>query len=182
MNNCIKHGLSTLVLLAVLFWMPLSVAEEAATDSGMTNNKLDELVKRFDKNAQSKPGFWQLRYDDTLIYVITDEDADRMRIIVEVAEAKQFDKEHLYRIMQSNFDSALDARYAIAQGSVWSAFIHPLASLSEKEFFSGLAQTITLAKTFGTTFSSGALTFNGGDSRAEHEKLYQKLLKKGLSV
>ena len=46
-------------------------------------------------------------------------------------------------------------------------FIHPLGSLSERDFFSGLAQVITLAKTFGTTCSSGALSYGDGDSRGE---------------
>jgi len=39
--------------------------------------------------------------------------------------------------MQANFDSALDARYAIAKGKLWSAFIHPLSELNEEQFFSG---------------------------------------------
>ncbi len=31
--------------------------------------------------------------------------------------------------MQANFDTALDARYAIAKGALWSTFIHPLSDL-----------------------------------------------------
>ena len=53
--------------------------------------------------------------------------------------------------------------YAIAQGAVWSAFIHPLSALDEREFFSGMGQTMSLVVTYGSTFSSGALTFSGGD-------------------
>jgi hypothetical protein len=54
--------------------------------------------------------------------------------------------------------------------------------LSEREFFSGLAQVITLARSFGSSFSSGALSYGGGDSLGEQEKQYQSLLKKGLSL
>ena len=151
-------------------------------ERSMNNDKLGDLIQRFDQHAQGGQGRWQLFYEDAAIYVLTDEKANRMRIMVEVVHADQLEKEVLYRLMQANFDSALDARYAIAQQRVWSTFIHPLGSLSEYEFFSGLAQVVTLAKSFGTTFSSGALIFNGGDSREEQQRLYQELLKKGLSV
>jgi hypothetical protein len=181
-----KKRMRTVFLLSVLFLSFATVATEK-TESGleeMNNEKLDVLIKRFDAKAKTKvrPGFWQLTHEDMEIYVITDESTNRMRIIVEIADAAQLEKPHLHRLMQANFDSALDARYAIAQESLWSAFIHPLSSLSEHDFFSGLAQVITLARTFGTSFSSGALMFGGGDSQAEQEKLYQLLLKKGLSV
>ncbi len=176
--------MKNIVLIGLLIVLSVNSFADDAKNSEvvMNNEKLDALIKRFDKDATTKPGFWQFKHEDMVIYVITDEEANRMRTIVQVADSAQLEKEHLYRLMQANFDSALDARYAIAQGSVWSAFLHPLGSLSEHDFFSGLAQVITLARTFGTSFSSGALTYGGGDSQAEQEKLYQQLLKKGLSV
>lgn len=84
--------------------------------------------------------------------------------------------------MQANFDSALDARYAIAKGKLWSAFIHPLSELNEEQFFSGLAQTITLVKSYGETYSSGALIFKGGDSDGLNNKTYKDVLEKGLKI
>ncbi len=173
---------SVLFLFLVLSFSVFAESKEKESAIKMDNEKLGVLIKRFDKDVVTRPGFWQLQHEDMTIYVITDESANRMRVIVQVADSAQLEKEHLHRLMQANFDSALDARYAIAQGSVWSAFLHPLGSLSEYDFFSGLAQVVTLARTFGTSFSSGALTYNGGDSKAEQEKLYQQLLKKGLSV
>lgn len=56
-----------------------------------------------------------------------------MRIIMPIGDADEIDKESLLRMMQANFDSALDARYAIAQGSLWGVFIHPLGSLIERQ-------------------------------------------------
>ena len=83
--------------------------------------------------------------------------------------------ELLYRLMQANFDTALDARYAIAQKVIWTAYLHPLGSLGEAQFVSGLAQVVTLAENFGTTFSSGAMTFGGGDSGALLKELQDRL-------
>jgi hypothetical protein len=70
----------------------------------------------------------------------------------------------LRRCLQANFATALDARYGIAQGVLWSTFLHPLGSLDERLFLSGLGQTVTLARTYGTTFQSGELAFGGGDA------------------
>ena len=76
------------------------------------------------------------------------------------------------RLMQANFDSALDARYAVAQGRLWGVFIHPLSPLERDQFLSGIAQTINLARTYGQTYSGGANVFGGGDLN----RIYQDLL------
>ncbi|MEO0975570.1 MAG: hypothetical protein AAFX85_20965, partial [Pseudomonadota bacterium] len=72
--------------------------------------------------------------------------------------------ELLRRLMQANFDTALDARYAIARNTVWATFIHPLSPLSEEELLSALAQTISIARSYGSTYSSGVWAFGGGDA------------------
>ena len=158
-------------------------SQQAESDSvAMDNARLDVLIKRIDPAVKGEPGRWFMKYEAVEVYVITDENADRMRIMTPITNSKDLDAEVLYRMMQANFDSALDARYAIANEILWSAFIHPLSSLSDKEFFSGLAQTIVTMTTFGTTYSSGALIFQGGDSKAEQNRYYQEIMKKGLEL
>ena len=66
--------------------------------------------------------------------------------------------------MRANFDSALDARYALRDGQLWSVYLHPLPTLTRTDFESGLGQVLSLAHTFGTTFSSGEFRFGGGDA------------------
>jgi hypothetical protein len=100
-----------------------------------------------------------------------------------VRELDKVTDEQLKRTMQANFDSALDARYAIAKGFLWGTFIHPLRALHARQFISGIGQTVNLVKTFGSTFTSGAMTFGGGDSRGLIEKkLLEDLQKKGLPI
>ena len=84
--------------------------------------------------------------------------------------------------MQANFDSTLDARYSVANGVVWSAFILPLSPLSDEEFISGLAQAMTAATTFASTYSSGALIFRGGDSDVKQREYYESIIEKGLAI
>ena len=85
-------------------------------------------------------------------------------------------------MMQANFDTALDARYAVAQGRVWGIFIHPLGALERAEFLSGLAQTVNLARTYGTLYSGGAQVFGGGDSNGIYNELFGDLLNRGQDI
>ena len=105
-----------------------------------------------------------------------------MRIISPIKSSENISKDKLYRMMQANFDSALDARYSIAKGKLWSAYIHPLSELTDEQFFSGLAQTITLANSYSDSYSSGALVFSGGDSQDLNSKTFMDILKKGLKI
>jgi len=149
----------------------------------MNNARLAELINRIDKKAKGRPGHWQLVVDGKQVLVITDEKANRMRIVSPITESGELTQQQLYRIMQANFDSALDARYAVAKEVLWSAFIHPLSSLSDREFLVGVGQVVNLVSNYGSSFSSGALIFRGGDSNGlEKREVIDNLLEKGLSV
>jgi len=164
---------------------PSSPKHEANKDtpSEMSNKRLEQLIKKIDKDAQGKAGYWSLVVDNQKILVITDERADRMRIIAPVIKSEKLSKKELTRIMQANFDSALDARYAIAKGVLWSAFIHPLSPLSDEEFLIGLGQVTNLISSYGGSYSSGLLIYKGGDSEGLRKReLIDELLKKGLAV
>ena len=168
-----------LIIISALVLLPFNVIN-AADNKGMNNQRLGELIKRIDKTVQGKPGFWHFIVEGRDVSVITDERANRMRIIVPIAPAKEISTDKLTRMMQANFDSALDARYSIAKDVVWGAFIHPLKELSDEEFLSGLGQVVNLALTYGEGYSSGALVFGGGDSQSlRRRELIDRLLDKG---
>lgn len=149
------------LLVIAVFASPVFSKE---SDGSMGNQRLGKIIKRLDTKAVGKPGNWQLSIDGVKLLVVTDERANRMRIISPIASAQSLGNKRLYRMMQANFDSALDARYAIAKGALWSAFIHPLRTLSDREFISGVGQVVNLAQTYGGGYTSGALVFRGGDS------------------
>ncbi len=50
-----------------------------------------------------------------------------------------------------------------------------MAGLNEQSVASGIAQVIVAAETFGTTFTSGAIIYGGGDSNEENRKLLEHL-------
>ncbi len=160
-----------------------TIEPEQAKTCSMNNSRLEEIIRRLDKTPEGTNGMWQLKVGNHAVTVITDETADRMRIVIPITETSELTEKHLYRIMQANFDSALDARYAIAKETLWSAYIHPLSTLSDEDFLSGLGQTVNLVDTFGSSFSSGSSTFIGGDSSGLKEKeLIKELLKKGKAI
>ncbi len=170
------------ILIAVLmmFAVQLAGAEEPTQQEparqAMNNQRLQTILDRIAGEVGGRPGFWEFTVHGYKVSVITDERANRMRIIVPIVKAEDIGSEQMKRMMQANFDSALDARYSIARGVLWSAFIHPLSELSERQFIDGLAQTVNLAGTFGDSYSSGALIFGGGDSKQKQDKHYREII------
>lgn len=156
-------------------------AEAEQQDAGpMTLDRLDIIIRRIDGAAERQGNVWQFKVEGVAVNVITDTNADRMRIVTGVIEVDKLQPETLLRLLQANFDTALDARYAIAQDILWGTFIHPLSALRNAEFLSGLGQTVNLVLTFGTTFSSGAFAFGGGDSNnILRRELIDRLLEDG---
>jgi hypothetical protein len=171
---------------AILFAIGLTAQPAKADESDrppMTTERLDALVRAVDPEANREDNLWSLRIEDRPVTVVADPGADRMRIVVPIADAATLDASLLYRVLQANFDSTIDARYAIARGALWGAFIHPLGPLTDDEFLSGLGQVINIASSFGTTYSSGLLTFGPGDSAdILRRQLIEELLKKGEQI
>lgn len=155
---------------------------EVQAEPAMTLERMDTILKALDPNTQSNGRIWQLTIADTPVLIVTDEGNDRMRALSPVKEVAELEDGALQRMMQANFDSALDARYAIAREMVWSTYIHPLAALEKDQLISGLGQVVNLAQTYGTLYSGGAMQFGGGDSGALQRALIDELLKKGEEI
>lgn len=183
-SNQIISLLGIFTLMAFSAASTVVVAETQSPERGcdqagiMSNDQLEKIIRKIDAQVEGRSGFWRFTVAERELLVITDENANRMRILTGVVEVKEIDEERLTRLMQANFDSALDARYAIARGVLWSAFLHPLSTLDERDFVSGIAQVVSLAVTYGSTYSSGGITFGGGDS----EGLIQELLERSNSI
>jgi len=153
-----------------------------ALEPPMTLGRMAEIVLALDPNAQASGTAFQMTINEVPLIIITDPVADRMRVMTPVANVGALTPEELFRVMQANFDTALDARYAIARGTLWSTYIHPLSPLEKNQFISGLGQTVNLAETFGTLYTGGAANFAGGDSAPLQQQLIQNLLQQGEEI
>ena len=161
-----------------------SEEETAKFEGTMTLERINEIISKIDENATSpQAGSWQFTLASIPLMIVTDATNDRMRVMAPITKAETLTKADLLRISQANFDSALDARYAVAQEILWAVYIHPLRALHDRQFISALAQTATTAATYGKSYSSGAFVFGGGDSQGIiQQELIDTLKGKGLEV
>jgi len=145
----------------------------------MTAERMGELILNVDDEAVLDGATWFFHVEELNTAVVYDVAADRMRILIPIGDLNDLDPEELVRLMQANFDSALDARYAIARGKLWGVFIHPLSTLTDEEFLVGLGQTVNVVTSYGTSYSSGLFIFGSGDSaEIERNRLIEQLKEK----
>jgi hypothetical protein len=78
-----------LLALALPAGPALGDAHGGAAGHAMDNARIDALLRALDAGIEGRPGFWYLEMRGHPVYVVTDEAADRMRIIVQIAPASQ---------------------------------------------------------------------------------------------
>lgn len=93
------------------------------------------------------------------LILITDENANRMRIMAGVVEQSKLKEEDLLTLMEANFDRALDAKYALSNGVLWSVFAHPLKELQKDQLIDALYQVRNLVATYGSSYQSTNLQY-----------------------
>ncbi|WGI23564.1 hypothetical protein QBD29_15725 [Amylibacter sp. IMCC11727] len=170
-----------IALAALVFLTSLPVFAQDP-EPPMTMNRMGGILLAVDPDAKVSGNAIEMTIEGIPVIVIADAKADRMRAMVPIRSAEGMSQAELLRVMQANFDSALDARYAIAQGRLWGAFIHPLSPLKKDQLLSALVQTINVARTYGQAYSGGAQVFGGGDSNGIYEELFEELRKKGQEL
>ncbi len=102
--------------------------------------------------------------DGVHIYLITDESANRMRLMAGVIEQSKLKQQDLVKLMEANFDRALDAKYALSNGVLWSVFAHPLRELEKEQVVDALYQVKNLVNNYGSTYTSTDFVFGGNDN------------------
>ncbi len=169
----------SLVSVPVAAQTPGAEPPAVAGAGPMTPDRLLAILLRLDPEAGPRAGGIGLTISDVPVIVFMDPTANRMRAVVPVASAEGLGEDDMRRVLQANFDTALDARYAIADGRLWSTYIHPLAELQPPQLISGLVQTVILAQTYGTAYASGSVAFGAGDSPERFRELMEELLERG---
>lgn len=155
---------------------------QTEAEGPMTLQRLAAIVQAIDADAVAQGSSLRFNLDGIPVLIVADAAADRMRAMVPIASADGLKKADLLRMMQANFDTALDARYAVANGRLWGVFIHPLKPLQRDQLLSALVQTVNVARSYGQTYSSGAQVFGGGDSNGIYRELLDDLKKKGEAL
>ncbi len=144
----------------ILFISLLVLASAALADHGMSQAALERIIKAMADSSRGERGVVEFDFNNVRMYVISDRQHNRMRIVAPVAEYAKLTREELDAILVSNYHKSLDARYAVSEGVLYSAYIHPLAELNEGQVRSAVRQVSNLALSFGTDYSSGELSFS----------------------
>ena len=125
----------------------------------MTQGTLGQLLERLLEDKEGSEGFWHGQRSGVTVYVVADEEHDRMRIMSPIGEMRQPDAGFLSILLQANFDRALDAKYALRHKEVWSVFMHPMSTLVPDDLGTFLDQVARLVQNTGTTYASSELVF-----------------------
>jgi len=162
MYQSIRVAKTALIQLALLIILSApGYAESEQGSNRMSPEKLHAVISDYAKNAKVTNNLISFEYQETKIYCIWDANADRMRMISPIANLSDLSSELLELALKANYHTVLDARYAIGDGVLYSAFIHPLSPITNLEIESAIRQVSTAALTFGTSFTSGELVFPG---------------------
>ena len=135
--------------------------------SEMNNLKMGEILEQIGDKVEGVSGNWQVTYGEQILFILTDETNNRMRIFTPIADQKDIGAEELATMLEANFHAALDAKYALYGGFVVSLFTHPLQELTDYQFKDAVKQVAVAGQNFGTTYSSTDLIFGGGRTEEE---------------
>ena len=118
----------------------------------MTIDDMEDLFKaRFDRVEQVEDR-WEVSVGRHRLIVMAHEDTDRLRIMVPVAAVDHPDVQTFQRLLEANFITTLDARYAIYSNVLWSVFLAPLSGVSEHLFDTAITEVLQLAGNTGTSY------------------------------
>jgi hypothetical protein len=125
----------------------------------MTTTAMGKLLDSYLTDLEGENGFWRGNRDEVPVFVFSDDEHDRMRLMAPIGVVEELDPELLHVLLQANYDRALDARYAMRNKELWAVVVHPLATLATDDLPSLFDQVVMLVKNTGTTFSSTELVF-----------------------
>jgi len=131
----------------------------------MSSIKLEKILYRVAEEvermpgSEEAPGRWKVVYMQRELFVITDESANRMRVMTPIIEEENLESNDMKVLLEANFDRALDAKYSLYQGFLWSSYTHPLQELTVEQLKDAIKQVATLADRYGDTYSSTDLVF-----------------------
>ena len=160
------------IFLFALFFSMYSFSQN------MDNEKLQEIYTSVSDSIQGQLGAWQFQVKDVMMISITDTNHNRMRIISPIVDAANLDDDMLKAALAANFHTALDVKYAITDGVLWSVFIHPLKELSEDQLRDALSQVYYANVNFGSSYASTSLIFPGSENKETKKKKDEPIFKK----
>jgi hypothetical protein len=128
----------------------------------MTQERLHAIIAEAAQEVRAQGNVIAFRLGEIQLLGISDVAADRMRIIAPVKPLEEATPEELLAALHANFHTVLDARYAVSNGIVFAAYLHPLSPLTREQILSAMRQVAAARESFGGSYSGGGPAFGGG--------------------
>jgi hypothetical protein len=157
-----------IILFVFTTLFPIIVVKSFAQE--MDTKTIEKVIYSVADSVRGKEGNWQFIVQDRLLVCVTDKNNNRMRIMTPIIEQKKLAYIDMLKLMEANFHTALDVKYAITDDVLWSVFIHPLRELSKEQVLDAIQQVYTAAHTYGTTYNSTSLNFPNRNEEKRLEK------------
>jgi len=148
---------------------PDTEQQQATEQLGMTQSEMKRIISEIAEDVEGDTNNLTFYYNNANLTLLSNQAANRMRIISPVVSAKDLNEQQILATLLANYHLSLDARYAIGDGILYAVFIHPLKELSEDQLVSAVRQVATLRNTFGTSYTSGELSFGVQQSQTEEQ-------------
>lgn len=153
-------ALRSLAFVVFVLFAGLGAAQDAAPPR-MTQERLHAIIAEAAQEARAEGNVMVFRLRDSQLLCISDAFADRMRVFAAVKRVEEATPQELLEALQANFHTVLDARYAVSNGVIFAAYLHPLSPLTREQIVAAIHQVAEARATFGTTYSGGGPAFGG---------------------
>lgn len=134
-------------------------AESAPSAASAATQSLEERLRAMAGEVVPGEGHWTVRHHNVPLLVYAHQGHDRMRIVTPIVQVARLTTADLLALLEANYSSALDARYAVGDRLVWALYVHPLSSLTDDELVSALDQVVALKKNYGSSYASTDMLF-----------------------
>lgn len=95
--------------------------------------------------AQQDATSWQVESRDFRLLVLLSEDSSWLRVLLPIAPANQV-QPFLEKLLEANFDTTQETRYALHQNVLWGVFQHPCLTLNQSDFLTAIQRLLALHK------------------------------------
>ena len=92
---------------------------------------------------QPAPTSWQVQTPKFRLLVLLSEDGSWLRILLPIADSQEA-QPFFDRLLEANFDTTLETRYALHQNVLWGVFQHNLNTLAISDFSAAVARLLAL--------------------------------------
>ncbi len=111
----------------------------------MTPEEITTALKDLFGETVEKPAAtsWQVETSKFRLLVLLSEDNSWLRILLPIGDARSAEQ-FFDKLLEANFDTTLETRYAVHQNVLWGVFQHNLNTLTSADFSAAVARLLAL--------------------------------------